>query len=287
MRPINMNSGNTRKIVKLSILMAVTIFAALGAVAADENLRAPEFTASTLEGTRVSLRQERGKVVFLSFFASWCVPCRNEAPMLNSLKAEFPDAFQVFSIGYRETNPANLKNTAAKFALKVPVLIDAKETIAQGYRVAELPVGILLDEFGYIIRRFNGITPESEKDLKDLIRARIGRLQTRKKHMARYRIDTFKDTLQNETSSEGTAAKVTEAIRKGIAAAGYQIESPDQPADFTLSGNVSELGPIAGVEIVLKEAESGHEIDRMRASVAKGNTSAVVNTCVKMLRDVE
>src|SRR5919199_1271153 len=46
---------------------------------------APEFTLPTTDGKQVSLRDYRGKVVFLNFWATWCIPCREEMPGLERL----------------------------------------------------------------------------------------------------------------------------------------------------------------------------------------------------------
>src|SRR5574341_2636202 len=68
---------------------ATHYFQALGLQPPKEEVEAPDFTLKDLNSRKVRLADFRGKVVFLNFFATWCVPCRAEMPAMERLHREF------------------------------------------------------------------------------------------------------------------------------------------------------------------------------------------------------
>ncbi|TNJ20937.1 thioredoxin [Aeromonas sobria] len=105
---------------------------------------AAEFTAAT--GQPVSLRHFVGKPLLVNYFAPWCAPCLREMPRLNALAAQGQIA--VVAINYDPTTPAELGQLAARYEIKVPLLIANEDARLPFPRPSGLPTSYLLDNEG-------------------------------------------------------------------------------------------------------------------------------------------
>jgi thiol-disulfide isomerase/thioredoxin len=76
------------KIKNLTLLTIFLLFS-LGSVGADAQEKAPDFTVKDLSGNEVSLKDYRGRIVLLDFWATWCVPCRTSIPELVELRKKY------------------------------------------------------------------------------------------------------------------------------------------------------------------------------------------------------
>jgi thiol-disulfide isomerase/thioredoxin len=121
---------------------------------------APQVSGTTLTGTKFSLAAQRGSVVVLNFWGSWCAPCRREAPTLATLATHFKTA-QVRFIGDNvQDSPANALAFGRTFHIGYPSLNDPGEQVALAFHGAVPPVGIpttlLIDRTGHIAGRIVG-----------------------------------------------------------------------------------------------------------------------------------
>jgi peroxiredoxin len=114
---------------------------------------APDFTLSTLDGRRVSLADYRGrKKVVVSFWASWCGPCRMEAPSLRSLYtfADKSDSeFEVLAVNLSEDLETAAKG-ATDLKMPFPVLLDSEGSAAEAYSVDAIPSTFVVDKNGMV-----------------------------------------------------------------------------------------------------------------------------------------
>lgn len=116
---------------------------------------APTFETFDLKGERVRLVDYRGKVVVLNFWASWCVPCRKEFPLLKQVHG---GDVAVLGVVYQDSKPAAaafMRDQGATW----PGLIDPDGEIADAYGVGAkpgLPVTIAIDPEGSLVRRHIG-----------------------------------------------------------------------------------------------------------------------------------
>ncbi|HUO25283.1 MAG TPA: TlpA disulfide reductase family protein [Candidatus Aquilonibacter sp.] len=113
---------------------------------------APAFSALTLDGRSVSLADFRGKKVVVSFWASWCAPCRLEMPIL----AEFykknhvgANDFEILAVSIDE-DPKEVMKFASAQKLNFPVLLDSERKIADAYGVDGIPTLFVVDENGKV-----------------------------------------------------------------------------------------------------------------------------------------
>ena len=134
---------------------------------------APAFELPDLKGNVVTLSEQRGKVVLLTFWASWCGPCREEMPSLNRLFQTIGGAdFTVLGVNI-ETRIAPAKRFAADFELTFPVLLDTTNKVAEQYGVFNIPQSFLIDRNGRLLHRYLGyidwMTAENLEKLRSLI----------------------------------------------------------------------------------------------------------------------
>jgi len=160
------------KVIIITLLLSFTlpIFANAGQVGTS----APDFSLMDVNGKLVTLRQLRGKVVFLDFWAPWCDPCREEFPALDALYKKYSkDGLEVIGIDIDSS-----EKFAAKFLEKVPVafsvLMDKKGNVRREYNFRTLPTAFIIDKDGVIRYVHMGFGKEFlqmyEKEIKELLK---------------------------------------------------------------------------------------------------------------------
>ncbi|MCC7363955.1 MAG: TlpA family protein disulfide reductase [Dehalococcoidia bacterium] len=129
------------------------------APAAETGRAAPDFTLATGEGdTTDRLTAYRGEWVLLNFWASWCEPCRSEAPDLQKLQDRYGRAgqFTVLGVNQQETT-SEVAEFQADLGVTYPTVMDRTGEVSQAYRVSRnLPVSFLIDPAGVIREVFVG-----------------------------------------------------------------------------------------------------------------------------------
>lgn len=117
----------------------------------DTKIALPDFTLTDLEGNSVSLKDFRGKNVYLNFWASWCPPCKAEMPDIEKLYQETKGTDLVILA----VNIGEDKKTVAKFIgenkYNFKVLLDANSSVAQAYGISSIPVSIFIDKEGNMV----------------------------------------------------------------------------------------------------------------------------------------
>lgn len=124
----------------------------------------PNFALQSLDGETVELAALRGRPVVLNFWASWCLPCREEAPLLRELQARSGvqgGNVQVLGILYSDREDA-ARRFVAEYALNYPSLLDPGSRVALDYRVAGVPETLFLDAQGVVRSRVRGSFTEEE-----------------------------------------------------------------------------------------------------------------------------
>jgi thiol-disulfide isomerase/thioredoxin len=122
----------------------------------EKTIRAPDFSLEDLSGKRLSLKDLKGKVVFLNFWATWCVPCRQEMPFMEALYREFKDrGLEVVAVNFRED-----KKTAQKFfaelGLTFKALVDLDGGVSNEYGAWSLPLTYVIDRKGEFVGKTIG-----------------------------------------------------------------------------------------------------------------------------------
>jgi peroxiredoxin len=158
---------------RISIILIVIIPFLFCAEKKDETTlttlgqEAPDFRVTTLAGETFSLSDLRGKVVWINFFATWCPPCNEEMPELETQvwQAFQGDDFTVLSIG-REHTAEELIPFKAEKAVSFPMAPDPERKIYGLYAEKFIPRNVLVDGEGKIVHQSRGFTPEDFKAMK-------------------------------------------------------------------------------------------------------------------------
>ena len=155
-------SGGALPLLALSVLFAAAV-AALVLLRAPLPLPrtgdpAPDFRLPDLAGAQIDLSGQRGRVLFVNFWATWCPPCREEAPSLERLYQQLRgEGFQVLAIsvdapGMREQVDA----FRAELGLSFTILLDPGKRAHDGFGVTGVPETYLIDREGRLAERFIG-----------------------------------------------------------------------------------------------------------------------------------
>jgi len=135
---------------------------------------APDFTLRTLSGPNLRLQEQRGKVVLINFWATWCGPCQQEMPKLNQLYEKYRSAGFVL-LGVNVDEDANhASDVATKLGLKFPVLLDSEKSVSHLFDLATMPSTVILDRDGkvrYVHRGYlSGVEAEYDKKILELLK---------------------------------------------------------------------------------------------------------------------
>jgi len=118
---------------------------------------APEFSLPKLGGGHTSLADARGKLVLLHFWATWCVPCRHEIPLLHSVeKALDADNFQMICVNVNRGGSDDVQAFIDKVSPRFHTLLDPEGSVRNRYAVRGLPMTYLIGRDGKIIGRIIG-----------------------------------------------------------------------------------------------------------------------------------
>ena len=133
-----------------------------------EGEQAPDFQAATMSGANLRLDQTRGKPTVLVFWASWCGPCRQEAPQVARIASSYGSSVNILGINTGEST-AVAKRAAAEMGIKWPVLMDADGAIQAQYKVSGIPLVVILDKEGLVRHRNHGVPSDVHRLLDGLL----------------------------------------------------------------------------------------------------------------------
>ncbi len=133
-------------------------------VGPHEGRLAPDFEISDFNGVRHRLSDFRGKTVFVSFWASWCGPCKRELPDIQQLQERHPDDLVVIAVnraeplGRAEGFFEDLTRADGGKGVSFPVNgMDPDDTLYDAYRGLGMPVSVFIDPDGVVTRVHNGL----------------------------------------------------------------------------------------------------------------------------------
>lgn len=122
---------------------------------------AGDFRLKALDGQEVQLKNLRGKVVLLNFWASWCGPCRLEMPFIEKLHHELKDkGLMVFGVNDEDVD--TIRDYIKENGYSFPTLLDQDQEVLQLFRVRAIPTMIVIDKQGIIVSYRVGLSPQNE-----------------------------------------------------------------------------------------------------------------------------
>ncbi len=160
----------------LTALLALLLGVALPRMAhaaVAEQAQAPDFTLHGADGHNLRLAEQRGQVVMVNFWASWCGPCRAEMPQLNRLYDKYrASGFVMLGVNI-DDDPHAATVAAARWGVKFPVLLDADKTVSRLYDLGSMPAIVLIDRDGRVRYLHSGYREGAEDDYERQIRALV------------------------------------------------------------------------------------------------------------------
>jgi len=146
------------------------LFEAMG-MAKVPSKAAPDFTLLNTDGQQVALQHYRGKVIFLTFWATWCIPCREEMPAIERLHQTYQaQDLAILSIDLKESAD-QVKVFFQKHGLSFPALLDTNGSVFRDYLVAGMPTTYLIDRDGTMLARGVGGRDWTRAEALQLIQA--------------------------------------------------------------------------------------------------------------------
>jgi cytochrome c biogenesis protein CcmG/thiol:disulfide interchange protein DsbE len=147
-----------------TFLVALWLAGIPGAAAALEaGAPVPDLAAAPLDGNAAEIRLSalRGRVVYIDFWASWCVPCRQSMPVLDDLFRRLePRGLTVIGVN-KDAVPADAQRFLRRVPVRFPLATDGEDRLARAFAVKAMPSGYLVDRKGVVRHVHRGFTTES------------------------------------------------------------------------------------------------------------------------------
>ncbi len=155
-----------------ALLLALALPLAADAGAATLQQAAPDFTLPSAAGPNLRLQEQRGRVVMLNFWATWCGPCRREMPQLNRLYTKYKSSgFVLVGVNVDEDS-RNAVGVSSKLGVQFPVVFDSAKRVSHLYDLETMPSTVLIDRDGRV--RF--VHPGYREGLEDTYDRQIAEL---------------------------------------------------------------------------------------------------------------
>jgi peroxiredoxin len=153
-----------------SVLVMGVLLASF-ALAATLSGQAPGFSLQSRDGKTMSLADLKGQVVMINFWATWCVPCRQEMPHLEALHARYNSlGFTLLGVNV-EDDPAGAKKWLEENGpVTFPILFDPKNEVSKLYKVVAMPSTVLVGRDGTMRFIHNGYKPGYEGEYQNQVR---------------------------------------------------------------------------------------------------------------------
>ena len=136
----------------------------------------PAYKAKWLDGKPFDAAGEKGNVVLLNVWATWCAPCRFEIPDLARLQAKYADrGFKVIGVSVDEGGAADVKPFVTDQKIAYPIVLDPEGRLATLLNTTVIPTSIVVDKTGNIVWKHFGIVDTNDATLKTALESALAR----------------------------------------------------------------------------------------------------------------
>lgn len=135
--------------------------------------KAPQFSLPG-DSKKIQLKNYQGRVVYVDFWASWCVPCRRSFSWMNKMQSLHGDEkFSIIAINLDESHGA-----ASEFLQKIPanfdIAYDPSGRTAEAYQLKAMPTSFLINKNGELVHQNIGFRSEDKTELEAKIKQLLG-----------------------------------------------------------------------------------------------------------------
>ena len=173
MRPTLKNAMTIKLSKRWSLALALLLAGTVGSSQAAVQLSssAPDFTLKSVAGANLRLQEQRGQVVLVNFWATWCGPCRQEMPHLNRIYDKYRSSGFVLLGVNIDDDPRAAADLAAKLGVKFPVLLDTDKKVSKVYDMSAMPATLLIDRDGRVRHIHRGYRDGVEQTYEEQVRS--------------------------------------------------------------------------------------------------------------------
>ena len=163
-----------RRIARVALGTAMLFVASAAIPAIAPSGAAPDFTLRTMSGPNMRLAEQRGRVVMVNFWATWCGPCRQEMPQLDRLYQKYKSSGFVLLGVNVDDDVLKAADVAGKLGVSFPVLLDTDKAVSRLYDLSTMPSTVLIDRDGkvrYVHRGYlTGYEDNYDKQIRELLK---------------------------------------------------------------------------------------------------------------------
>lgn len=133
--------------------------------------KAADFTGKSLSGKNIKLSEQRGRVVILNFWATWCAPCKKELPYFNQLYAKYKNVgLEILGVNI-DKNSDEAKEMSRDLSISFPLLLDPEGRILDLYKIRSMPTTYVIGKDGLVHYVHWGFGPDEPARYEEEIRA--------------------------------------------------------------------------------------------------------------------
>ena len=172
--PVRRNGRRLGAATRLALCATLAVVAGTASPALAPATTAPDFTLHAMTGANLQLKDQRGRVVMVNFWATWCGPCREEMPQLNRLYEKYrASGFVLLGVNV-DDDTSKAAEVAKKLGLTFPVLLDTDKKVSKLYDLSTMPSTVIIDRDGkvrYVHRGYlAGYEDSYEKQIRELLK---------------------------------------------------------------------------------------------------------------------
>ena len=173
-RHLYRNAAAVSGAMRIAFAALIALAATTAPAARAPASAAPDFTLHVMDGPNLRLKEQRGRVVMVNFWATWCGPCRQEMPQLNRLYEKYKaSGFVLLGVNV-DDDQRKAAEVAGKLGVTFPVLLDTDKVVSKLYDLSTMPSTVIIDRDGkvrYVHRGYlTGYEDNYEKQIRELLK---------------------------------------------------------------------------------------------------------------------
>jgi len=137
----------------------------------------PGYTAELLDGKPFNVTSEKGSVVLINVWATWCGPCRFEIPELQALHEKYrARGLKVVGVSVDDTGIDGVKQFVTENKITYPIALDPDARVANALRTTVLPTSIIVGRDGRIVwRKIGAVMPNETASLEAVLKQALAK----------------------------------------------------------------------------------------------------------------